>query len=263
MKKILLTATMLVGFAAISQAQQGRVGVNTTTPAATLDVVANTTDNTRPDALLVPRMTRAQLILKDGAYGNTGTGATNQNGALVFVTTIDGTVTTKTANVTAIGFYYYDGPAAVWRAMGGGAAGPDVSLYSQDGTLAGPRVVTQNNNNLTFTTGTGRTIINGTQQNNGAQYVKYRKVTAGPITWAADDYGIILEFGSTFSGNLTLPDATTNVGRMIYIGNSSGSTATFGATNTATTPRVGSTITSATGFTYVSDGTTWYILSGR
>ncbi len=42
MKKFLLTATMLVAFTALSKAQQGRVGINTTTPAATLDVVAST-----------------------------------------------------------------------------------------------------------------------------------------------------------------------------------------------------------------------------
>jgi hypothetical protein len=113
MKKFLLTATMLVGFAAISQAQQGRVGINTTTPAATLDVVATTTDNTRPDALLVPRMTRAQLYAKDAVY------LAAQNGAMVFVNTIDGTATAKTINVTAPGFYYYNSTTAVWVAVGG------------------------------------------------------------------------------------------------------------------------------------------------
>ncbi|ATN06257.1 MULTISPECIES: hypothetical protein [Chryseobacterium] len=120
MKKFLLTATMLVCLSALSQAQQGRVGINTTTPAATLDVVANTTDNTRPDALLVPRLTRAQLAAKDGAY------VTAQNGALTFVTTLDGTAAGKTANVTATGFYYYDAPNTVWVAVGGGGG---VSRY--------------------------------------------------------------------------------------------------------------------------------------
>nr|WP_315026706.1 hypothetical protein [uncultured Chryseobacterium sp.] len=116
MKKFLLTATMLVCLSALSKAQQGRVGINTTTPAATLDVVANTTDNTRPDALLVPRLTRAQLAAKDAAY------VAAQNGALAFVTTIDGTATTKTTNVTAVGFYYYDGTNSVWVAVGGGGS---------------------------------------------------------------------------------------------------------------------------------------------
>ncbi|MGL6129571.1 MAG: hypothetical protein ACRC05_20900, partial [Chryseobacterium artocarpi] len=61
---------MLVAFTALSKAQQGRVGINTTTPAATLDVVANTTDNARPDAVLVPRMSRAELEAKNNAYAN-------------------------------------------------------------------------------------------------------------------------------------------------------------------------------------------------
>lgn len=118
MKKFLLTAIMLVGLSALSKAQQGRVGINTTTPAATLDVVANTTDNARPDALLVPRLTRSQLAAKDAAYD------TAQNGALTFVNTLDGTAAGKTANVTATGFYYYDAPNSIWVAVGGGAAAP-------------------------------------------------------------------------------------------------------------------------------------------
>jgi hypothetical protein len=116
MKKILLTATMLVGFAAVSQAQQGRVGINTNTPASTLDVVGTPTDATRPDALLVPRLTRAQLAAKDASY------VAAQNGALTFVTTLDGTNAGKTVNVTATGFYYYDAPNSVWVAVGGGGA---------------------------------------------------------------------------------------------------------------------------------------------
>ncbi|MCJ7932989.1 MAG: hypothetical protein MUW56_04975 [Chryseobacterium sp.] len=118
---------MLVGFATVSQAQQGRVGVNTTTPAATLDVVANTTDTNRPDALLVPRMSRAELEAKNGAYNN-GTGAGNQNGALVFVNALGGAGTGKTVNVTATGFYYYDAPNSVWKAVGGGTTAPNFQI---------------------------------------------------------------------------------------------------------------------------------------
>ncbi len=134
MKKFLLTAIMLVGLSALSKAQQGRVGINTTTPAATLDVVANTTDNTRPDALLVPRMTRAQLLAKDAAY------TAAQNGALAFVTTIDGTATPKTTNVTAVGFYYYDGQTTnTWITVGGGGgavAAPSVRISTTGSDLS-------------------------------------------------------------------------------------------------------------------------------
>ncbi len=126
MKKFLLTAIMLVGLSAVSKAQQGRVGINTTTPAATLDVEANTTDNARPDALLVPRMTRSQLYAKDAAY------IADQNGALTFVTSIDGTATAKTVNVTAVGFYYYDAASSTWKAVGGGApVNPALNVTNQ------------------------------------------------------------------------------------------------------------------------------------
>jgi len=122
MKKNLLTATAIIiaGFTTTAQAQQGRVGVNTNTPAATLDVVANIADATRPDALLVPRMTRAELEAKNNAYG------ASQNGALVFIASVaDGTGTGQTANVTATGFYYYDAPNSIWvsiRGSGGAVA---------------------------------------------------------------------------------------------------------------------------------------------
>ncbi|RXM50092.1 MULTISPECIES: hypothetical protein [unclassified Chryseobacterium] len=147
MKKFLLTATMLVAFTALSKAQQGRVGINTTTPAATLDVVANAADASRPDALLIPRLTRAELETKNTAYADgNATASSAQNGALVFVTGLGGNGTGKTVNVTAPGFYYYDGTNGnnVWKTLGGSgvakvpsirtsATGTDLSANDLDG----------------------------------------------------------------------------------------------------------------------------------
>ena len=211
MKKFLLTAIMLVGLSALSKAQQGRVGINTTTPAATLDVVANITDNTRPDALLVPRMTRAQLITKDNAY------TAAQNGALAFVTTIDGTVTTKTTNVTTVGFYYYDGQTTnTWIAVGGAVAAP-FRLNLAQGATTGYNWTNSNFDYWEFTTGT----------------------------------------------DLTLPTPASYNGRRIHIRNQTGGNLTFAGTDGVGTPKGMSTLTPISAIEIYSNGTNWYIISGR
>ncbi len=120
MKKNLLLAIMLVGIGTTAyKAQTSKgVGINTDAPAATLDVKASITaaDNNVPDAVLVPRMTRAQLLSKDNTSGTYGA---PQNGALVYITAIDGTVTTRTTKVTAVGFHYFDNTVPEWKPFGG------------------------------------------------------------------------------------------------------------------------------------------------
>lgn len=218
MKKFLLTATMLVGFAAVSQAQQGRVGINTSTPAATLDVVATTTDATRPDALLVPRMTRSQLYAKDAAY------VAAQNGAMVFVNTIDGTATAKTVNVTATGFYYYDGTTTnTWIAVGGGAAAPTQRYEVIRGTAA---------------------VVN-----------------AAAYTVGANDY--LVETTSGTAVTITLPAATTaNNGRVVVVSNQNTAAGTVTVIDASGTAIAGTaTVLQFRGKHFVSDGTRWVSIS--
>lgn len=165
MKKFLLTATMLVGLSAFSQAQQGRVGINTSTPAATLDITANVTDNARPDALLVPRMTVAQLAAKDDT---SNTYATPQNGAIVYITAGTGTGARR-AKITGPGFYYFDSVVPEWKPFGGGTVTPPTGMTVRtqtgatisDADLGNAIIVTANTtfdlNTLTKTN--GKTIL--------------------------------------------------------------------------------------------------------
>jgi hypothetical protein len=216
MKKILLTATMLVGFAALSQAQQGRVGVNTTTPAATLDVVANTTDATKPDALLVPRMTRAQLAAKDAAYVDA------QNGALAFITTLDGTAAGKTVNVTATGFYYYDAPNSVWVRVGGGGASTPQRYENTRGSV---------------------TIL----------------TTTTPYTATANDFFIITKAAGAVTVNL--PDPAANVGRLIYVANNNTGTGFDVVQSDGGPTLLVGTLAQNRAKAFVSDGTAWVAIS--
>ncbi|HBV14176.1 hypothetical protein [Chryseobacterium carnipullorum] len=188
MKKFLLTATMLVGLSAVSKAQQGRVGINTTTPSATLDVVANTTDNTRPDALLVPRMTAAELSAKDNTSGTYGA---PQNGAMVYITSGTGTGPRK-AKITGAGFYYFDNVVPEWKPFGGGAAPVGMTVRAQtagtisDADLGNAILVTSNTtfdlSILTKTNGKTISFIDTTPNGTGFSVTgAHSSATVSPI----------------------------------------------------------------------------------
>ncbi|AZA51858.1 hypothetical protein [Chryseobacterium sp. G0201] len=221
MKKILLTATVLVSMTALTKAQQGRVGINTTTPAATLDVTADKADATRPDALLVPRMSRAELESKNAAYGN-GTGATNQNGALVFVNALGGTGTGKTVNVTSTGFYYYDAPNSVWVAVGGGGA---ATPQRYEGTRGSVTILT----------------------------------TTAAYTATATDFFIITKAGSGLT--IDLPNPVGNIGRMIYVANNNTGTGTVNVNSAGSPTLLNGALAQNRAKAYISDGTAWVAIS--
>ena len=102
MKKILylvcITATLLA---------KSQVGINTSTPAASLDV-ARTPNAAAPEGVLVTRITGNELQAKDNKY------LANQNATLVYVTTIPTTPSTKVSNIKTPGFYYYDNDISKW-----------------------------------------------------------------------------------------------------------------------------------------------------
>jgi hypothetical protein len=108
MKNTLMMVTLLsLGFIAKAQ-----VGINNQTPQATLDVTGKPTETTVMDGIIPPRIDGAQLRAK--------TYTTAQTGALVYVNTADTSPSGQTAQVTAAGYYYFNG--TVWTAVGSGSS---------------------------------------------------------------------------------------------------------------------------------------------
>ena len=119
-KNIILLGALLSSTIAFSQ--QGRVGVNTNSPKTTMDISGKTANAdgsgtvlaTDMTGLQAPRITRADLTAKGNSlYG------TDQKGALIYITDVSGgNNTSQRVNVTAVGYYYFDG--TVWVSLGGG-----------------------------------------------------------------------------------------------------------------------------------------------
>jgi hypothetical protein len=105
MKKILLSAILIATTS--FYAQDGKVGVGNTDPKATLDVTGTPATATVADGIIAPRLTGDQLTAKNAVY------VAAQTGTQVYVTAAATTPAGKTINVTAPGYYYFDG--SVWQ----------------------------------------------------------------------------------------------------------------------------------------------------
>lgn len=103
-KHLLFSLIIFIPYNIIAQ-----VGIVTGTAKASLHVTPLSTGNTTSEGIIAPNLTRAQLISKDAQY------TTAQTGALIYITTIDGTITTKTTKVTRVGYYYFDG--LLWQCI--------------------------------------------------------------------------------------------------------------------------------------------------
>jgi uncharacterized protein (TIGR02145 family) len=128
MKKIICTAILLA--TSCFYAQEGKVGIGTTEPKATLDVTGTPASTTTADGIIAPRLTGDQLAAKDAVY------LADQTGAQVYVTAAATTPAGKTVNVTAPGYYYFDG--AAWQKVGSGkfvdGSNPSDAVYT-DGNV--------------------------------------------------------------------------------------------------------------------------------
>ncbi|MCT2406237.1 hypothetical protein NZD88_01540 [Chryseobacterium antibioticum] len=177
MKKTFISIVLLV--AASTQAQ---VGINTETPNATLDVQGKASTTTIPDGIITPRISKQQLAAKTDA-----TYTPAQTAAIVYVNDITaptGTVPSliEVAEVTAIGYYYFNG--SMWKAISGGAATVDKSIYAGDGDLSSNRTVNQLGKTLAFNGGTTANAfsVNGSSLSVDALNDRVGIGTTAPLT---------------------------------------------------------------------------------
>ncbi len=119
--KNMITAVVLI----FSTTVNAQVGINTTSPKATLDITAKTTDGSKPEGLIAPKLTGNQIQAGDAQYG------TAQKGTIVYATAAATSPSTKTANITAEGYYYFDGSA--WQKITAAASGdPSNDAWAND-----------------------------------------------------------------------------------------------------------------------------------
>ena len=142
MKKILILIvfTSYLGYS--------QVGVGTTAPDSTLDIVAAnpTGASTNVDGILIPRVDRNRAILMSTFPAVTPTGT------LIFINSLSSTATGTAVNITTNNsFYFYDG--TVWQKVATGAS-TDWALTGNSGTTAGTNFIgTTDAKDLRFKTG--------------------------------------------------------------------------------------------------------------
>lgn len=135
MKKYIIAVTTLISTIGFSQ-----VGINTENPQATLDVKSSPADLTKTDGIIAPKLTGNELKSKDALYTN------ELQGAIVYATSAASPATAKTQNVTAEGYYYFNG----FQWVKFSSNGADISIYTDNGSLTANRTVALNGNNLSF-----------------------------------------------------------------------------------------------------------------
>lgn len=128
-KQFTTLIALMTGVFAFSQ-----VGIGTEIPQATLDIVGKPTETTALDGVIAPRITGEQLRAKNYT--------SSQTGALVYVTAADTAPAGQTEDVTAVGYYYFDG--SKWIPSDG------YNIYTANGALTNTRTVNLNGYRLSF-----------------------------------------------------------------------------------------------------------------
>lgn len=169
MKKITILI-LFVSFFGYSQ-----VGVGTTNPDSTFDIVATnpTGASTNVDGILIPRVDRQR------AQGMTGT----ITSTMIYVNSIaTGTAAGTAINITSTGFYFFDG--TVWQKITTGAS-TNWTLTGNAGTTAGTNFIgTTDNTDFRIKTGAVPTDRWNISHANSGQLQSYSLGTAALPTYS-------------------------------------------------------------------------------
>ncbi|CAI8713433.1 hypothetical protein [Chryseobacterium sp. IT-36CA2] len=142
MEKLILPIAVLTSVFAYSQ-----VGINNNDPKATLDIEAKTTDGSKPEGLLAPRLTGDQIRLGNASYTSA------QTGIIIYAISPDSTPAGKTVNIIAPGYYYFDG--AIWqKVIAGNSADSTDDAWVNDITNTMVKLGTQSDGSTARIVGT-------------------------------------------------------------------------------------------------------------
>lgn len=203
MKKNLYSSFLLLTFNILFS----QIGINNPSPKSTFEVTAKTIDGSQPEGIIAPKLTGDQIKLADPVYG------TDQKGALVYATSAVTTASTKTANITAEGYYFFDGN--IWQKVGNNAfsAANGLTLTGTQAELGGSlnknTTITQGNFPLAFTS----SATNGFSVNNTTLSVDGANNRVG-IGTTAPSAPLEINNGTT-PGALKIVDGTQGLGKVL------------------------------------------------
>jgi len=197
MKQLFTTAGVLFSMTAFAQ-----VGINNTSPKATLDITAKTTGS-KPEGLIVPQLTGDQI--RAASTGTTPVYGSAQKGLILFASAADTAPAGATANITAPGYYYFDG--SVWQKI---VTGSSLNTSLNSGNI----YVGNASNVATAVTPSGDVTIS----NSGVTAIGTGKVTSSQIADAtvanadlASGAGGIYKGDGSLSGNTTVTQGTNTL----------------------------------------------------
>ncbi|MDQ0595065.1 hypothetical protein QFZ37_003434 [Chryseobacterium ginsenosidimutans] len=218
---------ILLGALMLSSLVYSQVGINNSDPKATLDVTAIKTDGTTAEGIIAPRLTGDQIQSGDAKY------TANQKGAIVYATAAVTAPSAKTANITAAGYYYFDG--SLWVKFDGN----DWHLTGNAGTSpAGTVPITMASTDNYIGTSTGQNLVIGVNNTSRAIFNKNGSLIGGA--------GLANDFSPTIITPVQQSFPLDMAGSLVW---GTGNKSTAGSANLAAVFGRGNTVNSSIGLT--------------